>query len=128
MTAPSLSKEDLLQLLRRHAGELDAVAEAADRLERDRRTSFESGSVPASNLLETMEIKLGIARRAGRPVRGGEELLENLRELGEAPIQLLFIEGPNRVWAVYLNLDLDEVAGCLVFDTQAGGSASPYGP
>jgi hypothetical protein len=82
----------------------------------DPRETFQTGATSARSLRESMELKLASARRAGRPIEGGDELLLRLQELGDASIQVLGFEGEHDVVAIYASIAHQLVAGCLVIE------------
>jgi hypothetical protein len=66
--------------------------------------------------LRTLRIKLDIAVRRHRQIAGAEPLLASLAELGDTPIQVIGLDDPDRVWALYVNVERDVVAGCLLIE------------
>ena len=115
MTMRTVPKEALLRLLEQQpAGRVPARCLAAVR--EDQRERFPTGATSARSLRESMELKLASARRAGRPIEGGDELLLRLQELGDASIQVFGFEGEHNAIAIYASIAHQELAGCLVIE------------
>lgn len=115
MTARSVPKEALLRLLEtqpadRVPGRCMATVLA------DQRETFPTATASARSLRESLELKIASARRAGRPISGGDELLIRLLELGDAPVQGFAFEGEDDVVAIYASIADQVFAGCLVIE------------
>jgi hypothetical protein len=82
----------------------------------DQRETFRTGTTSASSLRESLELKLASARRAGKSIEGGDDLLLRLQELDDASIQVFGFEGEHDVVAIYASMADQVLAGCLVIE------------
>jgi hypothetical protein len=115
MTVMNVPKKALLRLLEvQPANRVPARCMAA--VLADQRESFQTGTTSARSLRKSLELKLASARRAGKPIEGGDELLLRLQELDEASIQVFGFEGAHDVVTIYASIAHQVLAGCLVIE------------
>lgn len=111
----SVPKEALLRLLEKQPADRLPLRCMAVVLA-DQREWFPTGGTSARSLRDSLELKLSSARRAGRRVEGGDELLLGLQELGDASIQVFGFESEDDVVAIYASVADQILAGCLVIE------------
>lgn len=115
MTVRNVTKEELLRLIEKHPANL-LPSRCMAAVHADRRKTFQTGATSASSLRESLELKLATARRAGKLIEGGDELLLRLQELDDASIQVFAFEGEHDVVAIYASMEDHVLAGCLVIE------------
>lgn len=72
-----------------------------ERLHEDPRHEFTITEIPAALLRENLEPKHGVARRRGKIVRGGDELLVSLSDLGTERVSGVFLDHEREHIAIY---------------------------
>jgi hypothetical protein len=115
MTLLTVPKKALLRLLETQPADR-VPARCIDAVLADPRETFQAGTTSARSLRESLELKLASARRAGKAIEGGDELLLRLQELNEASIQVLGFDGEHDVITIYASIAHQTLAGCLVIE------------
>jgi hypothetical protein len=109
---PGLGRERLRALLLSAAAQSAIAHEVLDALDAAEREEFGVGSTPAGVLARTLAIERSVEEATAD---GTDELIEGLKELGDAPIAIAAVEGTKDWFALYLSVKLERLAGAQRF-------------
>jgi hypothetical protein len=116
---PGLGRQRLRALLLAAAAQSAIAGDALGALDAAEREEFGVGSTPASVLARTLAIERSVEATAD----GTDELIEGLKELGDAPIAVAALEGTNDWFALYLSVELERLAGSQRFHRDGANGA-----
>jgi hypothetical protein len=114
MSLRQLPKTDVIAALRSApAGRLNWCIEA---LAREPRDAFTTTEAPAVLLRENLEPKHRIARARGKIIRGDDDLLVALADLGSELVSGVFFDDERKHIALYLRATTLEPVGCVTVE------------